>query len=86
MKKIHLLLFAFFGLIQMNAQMANPVKWSSRTEKISANEFNLVFEGIIDDEWHVYSQFTPDGGSLPMEIVFKDAKGNTGPIVFTRLK
>ena len=76
MKKIHFLLFAFFGLFQLNAQISNPVKWTSRTEKISANEFNLVFEGAIDDEWHVYSQFTPDGGSLPMEITFKDAKGN----------
>jgi len=76
MKKIYALLFAFFGLLQMNAQMLNPVKWSTRTEKISATEFNLVFEGVIEDEWHVYSQFTPDGGPLPMEIKFKNAKGN----------
>ncbi|GEP50765.1 thiol:disulfide interchange protein DsbD [Flavobacterium noncentrifugens] len=76
MKKIYFLLLAFFGLLQMNAQILNPVKWSTRTEKISATEFNLVFEGIIEDEWHVYSQFTPDGGPLPMEIKFKNAKGN----------
>ena len=76
MKKIYFLLFAFFGLLQMNAQMLDPVKWVSRTEKISETEFNLVFEGVIEDEWHVYSQFTPDGGPLPMEVTFKNAKGN----------
>jgi len=76
MKKIFFLLFAFFGFVQMHAQMLDPVKWTTRIEKISATEFNLVFEGIIDDEWHVYSQFTPDGGPLPMEVVFKNAKEN----------
>jgi len=76
MKKISFLLFAFFGFLQMNAQMLDPVKWVSRAEKISETEFNLVFEGVIEDEWHVYSQFTPDGGPLPMEVTFKNAKGN----------
>lgn len=76
MKKILFLLFAFFGFIQIHAQMLDPVKWTTRIEKNSATEFSLVFEGVIDDEWHVYSQFTPDGGPLPMEVVFKNAKGN----------
>jgi len=76
MKKIYFLLFAFFGLFQLNAQMLDPVKWTSRTEKISATEFKLVFEGTIEDDWHVYSQFTPDGGPLPLEVIFKNAKGN----------
>ena len=76
MKKIYFLLFAFFGLLQLNAQMLDPVKWTSRTEKISATEFKLIFEGTIEDDWHVYSQFTPDGGPLPLEVIFKNAKGN----------
>jgi thiol:disulfide interchange protein DsbD len=33
-------------------------------------------EGKIEDEWHVYSQFTPADGPIPAEFKFKDAKGN----------
>ncbi|RZK04194.1 MAG: DUF255 domain-containing protein, partial [Flavobacterium sp.] len=59
-----------------NSQILNPVKWSTRVEKISETEFNLVFEGDLDPEWHLYSQFTPDGGPIPLEIAFKEASGN----------
>jgi thiol:disulfide interchange protein len=58
------------------SQIIEAVKWKSRTEKISDTEFNLILEGKIDEGWHVYSQFTPDGASLPMLVKFKDAKGN----------
>jgi thiol:disulfide interchange protein len=52
------------------------VKWSSKTEKISDTEFNLVISGKIDNGWHVYSQFTPDGGPLSMVLTFINSKGN----------
>ncbi|MEN9337613.1 MAG: hypothetical protein RLZZ500_2600 [Bacteroidota bacterium] len=57
-------------------QIKNPVKWSSKTEQLSETEFNLIATGTIEEGWHVYSQFTPDGGSLPMVLTFKDSKGN----------
>lgn len=57
-------------------QIKNPVKWTSKTEKLSETEFNLIITGTIEEGWHVYSQFTPDGGSLPMVLTFKDQKGN----------
>lgn len=58
------------------AQIVEPVKWKSRIEKAGKADFVLVFEAKIDKGWHVFSQFTPDGGSLPMEITFPNAKGN----------
>jgi thiol:disulfide interchange protein DsbD len=76
MKKVLFLLLSFVSLFTAQAQIVNPVKWSSRVEKISDTEFNLVMEAKIDDEWHVYSQFTPENGPLPAEFKFKDAKGN----------
>jgi thiol:disulfide interchange protein DsbD len=76
MKKVLFLLLSFFTLLTAHGQMVNPVKWSSRVEKISDTEFNLVMEAKIDDDWHVYSQFTPENGPLPAEFKFKDAKGN----------
>ena len=76
MKKVLFLLLSFLTLFTAQAQMINPVKWSSRVEKISETEFNLVMEAKIEDDWHVYSQFTPENGPLPAEFKFKDAKGN----------
>ena len=74
MKKILFLLLTIFAFANVNSQILNPVKWTTKTEKLSETEFNLVFEGAIDAEWHVYSQFTPDGGPLPIELTFKKQK------------
>ena len=76
MKKIVLILFLFLALNSLKAQILEPVKWKSKTEKISATEFKLIFEGTIENEWHVYSQFTPDGGPLPMVLTFNNQKNN----------
>ncbi|MBC7641717.1 MAG: thioredoxin family protein [Flavobacterium sp.] len=76
MKKLIAVIISIFAFANVNAQILNPVKWSSKTEKISETEFNLIVSGKIDDDWHVYSQFTPDGGSLPMMIEFINQKNN----------
>ncbi|UGS22653.1 protein-disulfide reductase DsbD family protein [Flavobacterium channae] len=75
MKKIVLiltLLFSFLGY----SQIFNPVKWTSKVEQKSENEFVLIMEAAIEDEWHLYSQFTPEGGSQPTVFTFKESKGN----------
>ncbi len=76
MKKILVLLLVFIAFVTSNAQILNPVKWKTKVEKISDNEFNLIVNGTIDDGWHVYSQFTPDGGPLPIILKFKNQSGN----------
>lgn len=76
MKKLLYFLVAFFAISQLSAQMVKPVKWTSRVEKISGNEFKLIMEAAIENEWHVYSQFTPDGGPLPVTIEYKNSAGN----------
>ena len=76
MKKLILLLFAFFSLVNGSAQIKKPVKWTAKTEKISDTECNLIMSATIENGWHMYSQFTPDGGPLPLVLTFKDIKGN----------
>ena len=76
MKKVLFFLFSFLALANLNAQIVKPVKWTTKVEKLSESEFNLMMEGKIDKDWHVYSQFTPADGPLPAEFAFKDAKGN----------
>ncbi|MFV8347937.1 protein-disulfide reductase DsbD family protein [Flavobacterium sp. ZB4P13] len=75
MKKL-LLLIAFLAFANGNAQILDPAKWTTKIEKKSENNYILTFNAVIENDWHLYSQFTPDGGPLPLEIIFKNQKGN----------
>lgn len=73
--KITIFLLFFFFALASNAQILEPVKWTSKIEK-KGNNAVLIFDGTIEKDWHMYSQFTPDGGPLALEISFKNQKGN----------
>ena len=75
MKKILLSLVLFVSFIG-NAQIFDPVKWKTKVVQKSDTEFELVMDATIDDDWHMYSQYTPDGGALPSVFEYKNAKGN----------
>lgn len=76
MKNYSYILLLFFAVTISNSQILKPVKWSSKFEKINETEYNLILNGTIDPEWHLYSQFTPDGGPLSMQLTFKNQKSN----------
>jgi thiol:disulfide interchange protein DsbD len=76
MKKIVVLLVIVLAFAKGNAQLLNPVKWTTQIEKKSNENYVLIFNGVIDTGWHLYSQFTAEGGSLPLEVLFKNQKGN----------
>lgn len=76
MKKISLLLFFFFALVSSHAQILDPVKWTSKIEKLSDTEYEMTFDGVIEPEWHMYSQFTPEGGVNPLEVLMNNGEGN----------
>ena len=76
MKKILFTLLALLIFTNGFSQILDPVKWKSKTEKISETEFNLILEGKIDAGWHLYSQFTPDGGPIPLGIQYSESAGN----------
>lgn len=65
---VALLLLPFNGI----SQLLEPVIWQSKVEAIGNGEFNLIITASIEPEWHVYSQHTPDGGALPIELKWKD--------------
>ncbi len=80
MKKTAFLFFFLFAFIAGSAQILDPVKWTSKIEKKSDTEYVMIFDGVIEEHWHVYSQFTAEGGVLPMEVLFNNAKGNYEPV------
>ncbi len=58
--------------VTMQSQIVKPVKWTSKVEKVSDSEYNLIMQGKIEDGWHLYSQFTPPGGPLSAEFNFEN--------------
>lgn len=77
MKNIFLIFLLFLTWIS-NAQQSviDPVKWDSNIIKISDAEYDVTLTGIIDKEWHVFSQFTNEDGSLPSILTFEKAERN----------
>ncbi|SHG26839.1 protein-disulfide reductase DsbD family protein [Flagellimonas flava] len=74
MRKLLVLLFGLWFAINLQAQTdAEPSVWSHQVNKISDTEYELVFKGQIMEGWHVYSQYTAEGGSLPSEFTFEGA-------------
>ncbi len=76
MRKIIFLLLAFLAFANVNSQILDPAKWTSKIEQKSENTYILTFDAVIEKDWHLYSQFTPDGGPLALEVIFKNQKGN----------
>ena len=76
MKKLLFIWIALLVFTNGNSQILDPVKWTSKIEKKSEKSYLLTFQAIIEKDWHLYSQFTADGGSLPLELEFREQKGN----------
>jgi len=88
MKKLSLLISLLLVLFYSNAQetpliggqalgeIKNPLEWEGSIKKISDTDYELSLTGYIDDNWHVYSQHTPEDfenglGPIPLFLDFK---------------
>lgn len=65
---IFTLVLSFIGFSQTDDE---PVLWTQELNQISDTEFELIIKADILKEWHVYSQFTAEGGSQPSEFIFE---------------
>ncbi|ANW95261.1 disulfide bond formation protein DsbD [Wenyingzhuangia fucanilytica] len=70
---LHLLkiaiLFAFFSV---NAQIHNPVSWTTSVEKTDKGNLVLVSTATIEKGWHLYSQNIGDGGPIPTTFYYPE--------------
>ena len=66
MKKSFLLscLWMLLGLTNVFAQIQDPVQFKAEWKNISDTEAQIVFTGVIDAGWHVYSTDLPEGGPI----------------------
>ncbi|QCX38699.1 cytochrome C biogenesis protein [Aureibaculum algae] len=83
MKKLYILfLIVSLTTSVLQAQIINPVKWSTSVKKISETDYELSAIATIDAGWHLYSQNVPEDGPIPTTFTFKSnanyvKKGNT---------
>jgi len=72
--RIVLLSFLFFVLpfLGLSQDDENPVIWETDVRQISDTEYELIVKGRIFEGWHVYSQFTAEGGALPSDFKYKE--------------
>ncbi len=77
MKKLFISLlflnFFFLSTTGLKAQIIEPVKWKFSKEIISETEYYLVFNASIDDDWHLYSAFTPEGGPIAASFIYEES-------------
>ncbi|MDY7396947.1 protein-disulfide reductase DsbD family protein [Aureibaculum sp. 2210JD6-5] len=83
MKKLYIL-FLVVSLTSsvIQAQIVDPIKWSTSVKKISDSDYELITTATIDSGWHLYSQTVPEDGPIPTTFTFKSdesyaKKGNT---------
>ena len=76
MKHLSLVLLSiFFAFLSVNAQLANPVRWSFDQQKISENEYELNYIATIDTHWHLYSTKETNGGPIPTTFHYETTDG-----------
>jgi thiol:disulfide interchange protein DsbD len=69
--KLIVWLFALAGLSSHpHAFNDDPVKWEFSSKKINPSTYEIHLKAKIEDEWHIYSQSTPDGGPVATSISF----------------
>ena len=81
MKKFFAYFILFFSLVTVQAQIEEPVTWTTSFEKISDTEYDLIMTAEIEMGWHVYSQYTADGGALPIVITKLDKNNHSFKLV-----
>ena len=72
MKRLGLTLLTLLLALCMEAQMVNPVHFSTEMKELERGEGELIFTATIDAGWHVYS--TELGNDGPISATFNAVK------------
>ena len=80
------ILFFFFALFQLQAQIETPVKWDIKLEDSKSSEKSITFSATIDKGWHLYDMNLPEGGPVSTSFTFTELEGAelTGNVVADR--
>ena len=54
-KRMSFAVLLTMAVLAVQAQMVNPVRFTSQLKQLKGNEAELTFSATIDAGWHVYS-------------------------------
>lgn len=72
MKRLTLIFISFLLTFPGLAQIIEPIKWTFDSRQ-DGRDVELVFEAAIDEGWHLYDTYLPEGGPIATQIVFADS-------------
>jgi len=70
MRRHILFFFVLVSVMQLPAQMLDPVSWSFSVKTISNDRVDIVATATIDKTWHLYSSEVPDDDMGPIPTTF----------------
>lgn len=71
MKYLSSLIVLLFLASATQAQIVNPVHWTTKVEPVKGDEYKLVYTATIDQPWHTYGMYIQEGGPVPTHFTFE---------------
>ncbi|MCG6190699.1 protein-disulfide reductase DsbD family protein [Maribellus maritimus] len=72
MKKLSVIIVLLLSVLFVKGQIVNPTSWTFDSKQ-NGNEVELIFKASIEDGWHLYDTYLPEGGPIATAFVFDDS-------------
>ena len=75
MRTILLTMVMVLSALVAKAQMDEPATFTVQKKQVSSTEVEVIFKGVIEAGWHVYSTGLPAGGPISATLTTDNAEG-----------
>jgi thiol:disulfide interchange protein len=72
MKKLTLIILSYLIAFSALGQIIEPIKWTFDSKQ-TGKDAELIFEASMDQNWHLYDTYLPEGGPIATQFVFEDS-------------
>lgn len=74
-RTFYFIILLLLPVLTAAGQVIDPVHWEFTARKTGENTYDVYATASMDDPWHIYSQYTDEGGPLPTTFDFKEQPG-----------
>ena len=60
------------GAVETGSEYVNNVTWTFLTKPVDEDEYLLIYKGVADEGWTLYSPLTPEGGPVATEPTYEE--------------
>lgn len=72
MKRLSLIFIFIVSALLVKGQIVNPTTWTFDSKQ-NGNEVELIFKASIENGWHLYDTYLPEGGPIATTFVYEDS-------------